>query len=82
MGDRFELEVEGYHKDYDYIHVFNEAFLAAVTTDIHEEGVPVFTETVGLFHEGTGDTRGVEVLITKRRGLVSGWLGYTLTHTE
>ncbi len=82
VGDRFELEVEGYHKDYDYIHVFNEAFLAAVTTDIHEEGVPVFTETVGLFHEGTGDTRGVEVLITKRRGLVSGWLGYTLTHTE
>ena len=82
VTDQVGVELEGYYKDYDAIHVFNEAFLAAVSTDTHEHGLPVFTETAGLFHEGDGNTRGVEVLLTKREGSVSGWLGYALTKTE
>ena len=82
LDGRFELEVETYYKDYDDIHVFNEAFLAAVTTDIHEDGKPVFSETIGLFHEGEGSSRGVEALFRKRVGSVTGWLGYSRSRTE
>ena len=82
VSDGLTLEVEGYYKDCDAIHVFNEAFLAAVSTDTHEDGIPVFTETAGLFHEGDGDTRGVEALLRRKAGVVSGWLGYALTRTQ
>ena len=82
VDGRFELEVETYYKDYDDIHAFNEAFLAAVDTDVHEDGQPVFSETVGLFHEGEGDSRGVEALFRKNVGGVTGWLGYSLSRTE
>ena len=82
LAPRIELEVEAYHKDYDDIHVFNEAFLASVETDIHQDGLPIFIETVGLFHEGDGDTRGFEVLLKKQSGNLKGWMGSTLSKTR
>ena len=82
LGSLYQLEIEGYYKSYDHIHAFNEAFLAAVRTDVHENGLPVFTETTGLFHEGNGDTRGAEALLRRSGGSFSGWLGATLSATE
>ena len=82
VGDRFEFEIEAYYKGYDDIHVFNEAFLAAVDTDVHDGGKPVFTETVGLFHEGDGSSRGIETLLRKKAGSVTGWLAYSLARTK
>ncbi len=44
-----------------------------------------FGETVdysSLFYEGTGYTRGFDLLLQKKFGKLSGWIGYTLSETR
>lgn len=82
IAGRYELEIETYYKEYRNIHAFNEAFLASVTTDRYDDGIPVFTETQGIFHEGDGTSWGAELLLRRRHGILSGWIGYAFSKTE
>ncbi len=46
------------------------------------DGTPVYTDTKGNFHKGNGESMGVELMIKKEKGAVTGWLGYSVAKTE
>jgi hypothetical protein len=82
FANNIQLEVEGFHKDYNNLFSFNETVLTELTADELENGEPVYTETRGVFNRGDGRTTGVEVLLRKDRGALTGWLGYSLSFTK
>ncbi|MFK7969987.1 MAG: TonB-dependent receptor plug domain-containing protein [Bacteroidia bacterium] len=71
--DKFELSVEGYYKKMDGLIEYKEGqsfFLSTGTSQDWQEQVEI---------EGTGEAYGVELLLQKKRGKTTGWLGYTLS---
>ena len=76
------LELEAYRKTYRSIYAFDLNFLVNVTPDRHQDGVPIYEETRGLFHRGRGSTSGVDFMLERRRGAISGWAAYTLSRTR
>lgn len=72
FDDRFDFSIEGYYKEMTGLITFKEGnnfFLGGVQGDTWENTV----ET-----GGTGEAYGVELLLQKRRGQTTGWIGYTL----
>lgn len=83
VADLFELEVEGYYKNYKDIHVFNQIFGALVRPDrFDEKGLPVYTSTKNLFNTGDGDSYGIEIMLRKDIGAVTGWIAYSYSDTK
>ena len=78
----YQLEIEGYYKDYKNVYAFNENYNVAISPQRYEGDFPVYTETAGVFHRGDGDSKGLELLLRKDRGIVTGWLGYSLAFTK
>ncbi|MEO0469959.1 MAG: carboxypeptidase-like regulatory domain-containing protein [Bacteroidota bacterium] len=69
----FELSVEGYYKEMEGLIAYKEGinfFLGGVSKDGWESTV----ET-----GGTGQAYGAEILLQKKRGKTTGWVGYTLS---
>ncbi|MBT7863047.1 MAG: TonB-dependent receptor [Gemmatimonadetes bacterium] len=78
-----QIEVEGFWKDYSNIYQFNQNFL----TDFREDGYddednPILSNTSGLFNRGDGRSAGLEAMLRKDSGAITGWLAYTLSQTE
>lgn len=69
---RYEVSLEGYHKTMRGLIAYREggSFTNASETDWEEE-----------ITRGEGESYGVELLMQKRRGRLSGWLGYTWSRT-
>ncbi len=83
FANEFQVEVEGYYKDYRNIHSFNQNVGVDITPEeFNERGEPIYTQTDGVFNRGDGDSKGVEFLLRKEYGAVTGWLGYSLSFTE
>ncbi len=82
LGRNWELEVEGFYKDYKNIYSFNENILTDLRPDDFENGEPVYTETRGVFRRGDGETKGAELMLRKDFGAITGWLGYSLSFTK
>lgn len=81
-GD-WQLEVEGYWKGYDQILQFNQTFLTELEASGYDENdYPFWNSTKGLFNTGDGSSRGVEIMLRKDEGSVTGWLAYTLGSTD
>ncbi len=78
----YELEVEAFYKKYKDIHQFNQTMLTEIEADKYENDEPVFTETRGLFNTGDGESYGLEILLRKDYGAITGWLGYSLARTN
>jgi len=47
-----------------------------------ESGKPVFATTENVFNRGDGNTYGLELLLRKDVGRISGWIGYSYSLTE
>lgn len=77
-----QVEVEAFYKDYSSIYKFNENVGVDISTDVFENGEPVYKTPQGIFDRGDGDTKGLEILIRKDRGALTGWLGYSLSFTD
>ncbi len=78
----FQIEIEAFYKDYHNVYSFNDNFRVDITPERHEGDLAIYTQTDGIFHRGDGDSRGIELLLRKDLGVVTGWLGYSLAQTE
>ncbi len=82
IGQIYELEIETFYKKYNNIHQFNQTMLTEIEADRYDNNEPVFTETRGLFNTGDGESYGLEILLRKDYGAITGWVGYSLARTD
>ncbi|MEL6591599.1 MAG: TonB-dependent receptor plug domain-containing protein, partial [Bacteroidota bacterium] len=71
-GQKFDLSVEGYYKEMDGLIEYKEGtnfFLGFEENDWQNRVEP----------GGTGTAYGAEVLLQKKQGKTTGWIGYTLS---
>lgn len=80
--DDYQVEIEGYFKDFENLHTFNQNVGVDITPDDFVNGEPLYTKTLGVFNQGEGDSRGIEILFRKELGAVTGWAGYTFSITD
>ena len=69
--DDYLFDVEAYARDLGGVAQFSTRSRRAPGQRLAE-----------LFFEGTGTARGIELLAQKKRGALTGWLGYTLANVE
>lgn len=83
LAEKFEFEIEAYYKDYKNIYTYNPTFLADLSPENYDENnLPVFRNSKGLFNRGDGKSYGIELIIRKDNGAVTGWAGYSFARTE
>ncbi len=83
FANEFQLEVETFYKDYQNIYSFNQNVGVDISADdFDENGEPIYIKTKGVFNRGDGDTKGLEVLLRKEQGAITGWVGYGLSYTK
>jgi hypothetical protein len=83
IAKNIELEIEGYYKDYSNIYSYNPTFLADISADAYtEDNLPLFNSSKGLFNSGSGKSFGLEFLLRKDIGAITGWISYSLARTE
>lgn len=75
-GD-FELSLEGYYKDMDGLLSYKEG--ASFGSAAFQTGETTWEDAVT---QGVGRSYGAEVLVQKKQGRTSGWVGYTLSWTD
>ena len=68
----FETSIELYYKEMTNLLEYKEGVLPEDNTN---------TSSDDAFTFGTGDSYGIELLITKKSGGTTGWIGYTLSKT-
>ncbi|NOY59430.1 MAG: TonB-dependent receptor [Calditrichaeota bacterium] len=83
VAANFQIEVEGYYKDYQNIYTYSYFFY----TDLHPDkfdanGDPIYKSSKGLFDQGNGKSYGLEFLLRKDTGTLTGWASLSLGHTE
>jgi hypothetical protein len=81
----YSLDVEVYYKRYFNVYIFNQNYLADIVPDYYNNnGVPVFTDTRNLYLRGDSRSLGMDILLRKNYGFITGWFSYTysLTRTE
>lgn len=82
LGEKFELEVESYYKTYKDIYAYNQNYIVdVVPSEYTNENVPVYNNQKNLFTRGDGNSFGVEFLIRKEVGAISGWISYSYSKT-
>lgn len=82
LGDRIQLEIETYFKDYKDIYTYNQTFLADVEPEEYtSDNFPIYRNQKGLFNHGNGYSYGLEFLLRKEAGAISGWISYAYSKT-
>ncbi len=75
-NDGFELDVEAYHKNLDGVTEFAPTANGFLTGDVNTASNKLFE-----FYNGTGVSKGIDILLKKNAGNYTGWLSYTLSKT-
>ncbi|MEL6274286.1 MAG: TonB-dependent receptor [Bacteroidota bacterium] len=70
-NNAWEFSVEAYYKDLQNQIDYRESYVNNPANDIEQE-----------FVFGRGEAYGIEFFLNKRKGRLTGWLGYTLSRTE
>ncbi|MBC8179783.1 TonB-dependent receptor [candidate division KSB1 bacterium] len=68
-NDNYVFGIEAYQKNLDDLIEFSRRYVSVG---------PKQSETIDNFFFGTGQVRGIEFLAQKKRGALTGWIGYTL----
>lgn len=77
-----QFEAETYYKEYHNIYSFDQNFLTRLKpTGYNSNDEPVFSIGGELLNRGDGHSRGIELLLRKESGLITGWAGYSLSET-
>ncbi len=71
QDNTYETSVEIYYKDLDNQIDYRENYVNNAADDLEDE-----------FVFGQGEAYGAEFFINKRKGALTGWIGYTLSKTE
>ncbi len=82
IAERYSLEIEAYYKNYRNLFSFNYFLITEIEPGRYENNEPVYTTTEGLFNRGDGFSRGLEILLRRDTGAITGWIGYALARTE
>ncbi len=83
IGNILDFETEAYYKSFRNIYTFNYNFGAEVTPSYYNpDGTPVYTTSQDVFTRGNGDSYGLEFLLRKDVGAVTGWVSYSLSRTN
>lgn len=83
VAKNYELEIEGYYKDYSNIYVIDHFFYTDLEPErYNEQGDPVYGSSNGLFDRGDGNSYGLEFLLRKDSGLLTGWASASFGKTE
>ena len=75
-SDGFELDVEAYYKGLDGVTEFAPTANGFLMGDVNTSSNKLFE-----FYNGTGVSKGIDVLLKKNAGNYTGWLSYTLSKT-
>ncbi len=70
IGKQYEFSVEGYYKEMTNLLAYKEGASLFETGDWQERVT-----------QGSGKSYGAEMLLQKKRGKLTGWIGYTLSWT-
>ncbi|MFQ5637945.1 MAG: TonB-dependent receptor plug domain-containing protein, partial [bacterium] len=82
LAGTVQLEIEGFYKSYQDIYSFNQNVGTGIRATDFENGDAVYSDTQGLFDRGDGHSFGVELLLRKDTGVITGWLGYSFARTK
>ncbi len=83
INEVYQLEIETYYKQYRNIYSLNPFFYVDIQpTRYNDLSEPVYTTTQSIFRRGNGNSKGIEFLLRKDVGSFTGWIGYSLAHTE
>ena len=69
----YVFSIEAYQKDLEDLIEFSRRYVVAAGQPRDRRLMPVDN-----FFIGTGEAKGIELLLQKKRGALTGWLGYTL----
>ena len=72
----FELDIEAYHKNIDGVTEFALAQNGFGNSNV----IPTVNKSYAIFN-GTGLSKGIDLLLKKSSGSYTGWLAYTLSKT-
>lgn len=82
LDEKFQLEFESYYKTYKDIYAYNQNYVAdVIPSNYTNENVPVYNNQKGLFTRGDGYSYGIEFLLRKEIGAITGWLSYSFSNT-
>lgn len=80
--DIYELEVETYYKKYYNIYAYNPNFTITMRpTSYDPVGNSVYNNLDGMLNIGDGYSAGLEIMLKKIAGPLTGWTGLTLSRT-
>ena len=83
IAEDYEFEIEGFYKQYNNIYEFNQNVGSDIkATGYSETGYPIYESTEGVYNKGDGHSTGLEVLLRKDVGRLTGWLSYTYSRTK
>ncbi len=83
ISNDYELEIEAFYKNYQNLYTFNQNIGAEMRVNTFTpDGRPLINNTEYVFNRGDGESYGMEFLLRKDVGRVTGWIGYTYTHTN
>ncbi len=71
LNAQLRLSIEGYYKTMDNVIEYKNGATFLNTDNSYEDNIEV----------GDGVSRGIELLLEKRQGKATGWIGYTLSRT-
>lgn len=83
FAETYELEIEAYLKTYRNVYSLNQNIIAAVVPERYDEqGRAIYANTKGLFDRGRGNSQGLEFLLKKNSGAVTGWMALSWAGTR
>ncbi len=83
ISNFFVFEAETYLKNYKNLYIFNQNYTAQIKPNYFEaNGNPVYTSSQNLFTRGDGRSIGLELMLRKDIGAVTGWISYSLSQTK
>ena len=83
ISNFFVFEAETYLKNYKNLYIFNQNYTAEIKPNYFEaNGNPVYTSSQNLFTRGDGRSIGLELMLRKDIGAVTGWVSYSLSQTK
>jgi len=72
-NNKYVFSIEAYQKYLKDLIEFSRRYVVAENSPMNRRFMPVDN-----FFIGTGKAKGIELLLQKKRGALTGWLGYTL----
>ncbi len=78
-----ELEIEAYYKTYHNIYSLNpNLYVDIEPIGYTQENYPIYGSQKNIFFRGDGNSKGIELLIRKDLGALTGWFAYSFSKTK